>query len=1207
MSSTLNSNDPIIKLKLAKLAKLEQMQAEREKFPHRHMHKWYGWGRDFYEDWTTKRQILTAANQLGKVQQYHSLTLTPKGFVEHGTLKVGDQVIGEDGRPCNIIDIPWRGEDEFYELEFDDGTTVTAGQDHMWRCKGAAQRFGKSYRGKTHYSETYGQWVEFSTKEMYEKGRYWADNHKPINRFVLPYVEPVHFEEKNLFDPYALGVLLGDGSFPNSRVAVTVTNPEDNIKNYLEQEHMARGKWAQNKNCYTISMPTAVKYILSKLDLIGTVSDTKFVPEQYLLGSIDQRLKLLQGLLDTDGTVSLDGTIVEYNSASERLALAVEELVFSLGGTCKKTVKKAYYTYQGDRLQGKDSHRLRIKLPPKMAPFRFAKGKLERWQKSNGAIRYKHERVIRRITPIGKREGMCISVDSPHACYVTGKNYVVTHNSSTVIKKLIEMAVSPERWADVWPDQMAVGQKPTQWWYLYPTKDVATVEFNEKWVPLLPKVDPDDPKYGWKVKKGSYATVHSVSFNTGVTIYFKAYKQEVSSLQSGSASVVTGDEEVPVALLPELQMRTSATNGFMFFVFTATMGQKFWREVVEERTKWPDARVWQVSLYDSMKYEDGTPSMWTKDRIEAAKRSCISEAEVQRRIMGKFVVDSGLLFPHFDEEKHVKEYHPIPEGWEVYAGLDYGTGGGPSAHPASIVVCGINPEHTKVRVIRMWRGDRQSTTAQDIVDTYLEMTKGLKVITAYYDYGPGGRDIGTIATRMGLPFEPANKGTDVGRGILQSLIKADALIFYSTDDPGIGQYLETGKMIDELITAVDKPDKRSQNNDDLCLAEGTLILTKRGQVAIEHVNENDQVLTREGWRKVLFSGQTGVSDVYQVGPVQATLGHPFAAFPSSGKGVEWVKTEDLTSEDELYSFANLWQSLSFSTGLSTEDTPSQKTYRIRDILQHTLATRQKALAIYTGTCGYIKMGLFPKATMSIMWMVISIIMILATFALFVLMSTLAFIQKSAGVILITGQGVLSIWNSFETKLLSGTGLKRASTGISSTQELLLRKRQEPFFRRLVRFALKPLTWTILTIKALDFAQTNAGRRTVEILGLITKIESVWFAGLFLGPTNILKSKVVLKSAPKLSGKDQKVYNLKIDKTPEYFANGVLVHNCDALRYCLSKIGFDWDALGHQTEEKPAVIKTVGIDELRRMGDYEERESMDEVAEEMEFWQSMLEA
>jgi hypothetical protein len=593
---------------------------------------------------------------------------------------------------------------------------------------------------------------------------------------------------KTDIDFYALGVILGDGHI-NADGYIAVSKPDEFINGYLESIGFKKGE--------TLGPVVRGRLAWLPKELCGKVAHEKFIPQDLLMGSIEQRLALLRGLMDTDGTVNKDGNVVEFDSTSKALADGVMSLVFSLGGTCK-----SFY-------RSENRYQLRIKMPEGLNPF-LSPVKADLWR---GKIRYRHERVIDRIEEIGVHEGVCFKVDSEDECFLAGQNYVVTHNSSSMIKKLIDMAISPERWPKAWPELTAAGQAPSQWWYLYPTKDVATVEFNEKWKMFLPNVPADDPRYGWTTKKGSYATVHSIHFNSGVTIYFKAYKQDVQALQTGTAAVVACDEELPIALLPELQMRVNATNGFLFFVFTATMGQKFWREVVEERTKWPDARVWQVSLYDSMKYMDGTPSMWTKDRIEAAKRSCLNENEIQRRIMGRFVVDSGLLFPQFDEEQHVKPYHPLPADWEIYAGIDYGTGG--NAHPAAIVVCGVNPEHTQVRVIRAWRGDRQHTTAQDIVNEYLDLTHGLNITVAYYDYGPGGRDIGTIATRMGLPFSPADKGQETGRAIIASLLKNNALAIYHSDDEGLQQVLQTGKMVDEFLTAVDKVDKRAQRNDDL--------------------------------------------------------------------------------------------------------------------------------------------------------------------------------------------------------------------------------------------------------------------------------------------------------------------------------------------------------------------------------------------------------
>lgn len=387
--------------------------------------------------------------------------------------------------------------------------------------------------------------------------------------------------------------------------------------------------------------------------------------------------------------------------------------------------------------------------------------------------------------------------------------------SSVLIKKIIDMAVTPERWTEYWPNLLP-DQVPGQWWSLYPTKDVATTEFYEKWKPLLPQVDEDDPKYGWKETRGSHGIVSKLSFNTGINIYFKAYKQDVQSLQSGSVYLLAGDEEVPAALLPELQMRTNATNGFQFFAFTATLGQKHWRQVVEERSVWTFAKVWQVGLPDCRYYDDGTESMWTPERIQRTIDSCATPNEVAKRVYGRFVLDSGLMYPQFDSDVHVTPFHRTPAGWDNYAGIDYGTGG-TTGHPATIVIISVNPERTQVRMIRAWRGDKTPTTAQDIVNKFMEMAMGLKVVTAYYDYGPGGRDVGTIASRLGLPFEPANKGSEHGRSIIQSLLKNKAIKFYEhhEDCTFPAEHLETPKLIEEFVGATIAADKRFAKLDDL--------------------------------------------------------------------------------------------------------------------------------------------------------------------------------------------------------------------------------------------------------------------------------------------------------------------------------------------------------------------------------------------------------
>lgn len=361
--------------------------------------------------------------------------------------------------------------------------------------------------------------------------------------------------------------------------------------------------------------------------------------------------------------------------------------------------------------------------------------------------------------------------------------------SSTAIQRLIKIATEPETWPKYWPDAHKAGIKPAQWWYLYPSIDVASVEFREKWEPLLPRHDEEHPQYGWKTIK-SGTKIRELSFNTGINIYFKSYEQSVQNLQSGSCYLLVCDEELPTNLLPELQMRTNATRGYMWFVFTATLGQEFWKNVVEERTRWKkEARVWQVSLYDCQKYADGTKSKWTTKVIKETIAKCTSEAEAQRRVFGRFVRTEGLAFPTFSRDRHLMPYRRIPKDWLVVAGVDYGSGiggatgdGRDRGHPSSIAFVAVNPQKTQAVVMRSWRGDGVQTTCQDVVNRYRDMAATVPSVDyIYYDFS--AKDLYTFAMQVGLPFMPADKSRTTGVDLINVLLKNNRLVFLH---PAIG-------------------------------------------------------------------------------------------------------------------------------------------------------------------------------------------------------------------------------------------------------------------------------------------------------------------------------------------------------------------------------------------------------------------------------------
>ena len=385
-------------------------------------------------------------------------------------------------------------------------------------------------------------------------------------------------------------------------------------------------------------------------------------------------------------------------------------------------------------------------------------------------------------------------------------NFIVAGNqlgkSSIQIRKAIHWATEPTLWPKLWR------YKPTQFWYLYPTQDVATIEFEEKWVKeIMPKGEfKDHPQYGWRAVYRQ-SKIFSIHFNTGVSLYFKSYSQRTSDLQSGTVYSIFTDEELPEEHLSELQSRVRATAGYFHMVFTATLGQDIFRRTMEEKGKdelFQGAFKRCVSMYDCQEYEDGTPSPWTTERIQLEEQRCATPNEVKKRIHGKFVVTDNLAYPSFNILRNVKVHHPLPKTWLIYAGVDVGGGGG--GHPAAIVFISVSPEFDKARVFRCWKGEKGVLTSSlDILNKFKELRGNLHLAAAAYD--TAGKDFYIVSSRCGEVFLPADKNAEYGCSLINTLFKNDLLSIYNHDD-------ETNKLVKELMYHRLGGDK-SKSHDDL--------------------------------------------------------------------------------------------------------------------------------------------------------------------------------------------------------------------------------------------------------------------------------------------------------------------------------------------------------------------------------------------------------
>ena len=242
-------------------------------------------------------------------------------------------------------------------------------------------------------------------------------------------------------DPYALGLLLGDGCITTTTTpGFTTADPE--LATALEErlpgiDLVRQGEFgyvlrhtASGRGGLRVANP--VTTVVRQLGLAGTESGTKFVPDVYKSNSAWVRLHVLQGLLDTDGgPVAQQGRScrVQYATTSARLRDDVIWLVQSLGGVAHSRTRAAEgrppgFAYGRPVPHRADAHVVDIRLPDGLSPFRLRRKK-QAYDATGGG---RPMRFVDSIEPLGERETVCISVAAEDSLYVTD-DFIVTHNT----------------------------------------------------------------------------------------------------------------------------------------------------------------------------------------------------------------------------------------------------------------------------------------------------------------------------------------------------------------------------------------------------------------------------------------------------------------------------------------------------------------------------------------------------------------------------------------------------------------------------------------------------------------------------------------------------------------------------------------------------------------------------------------------------------
>ncbi len=348
--------------------------------------------------------------------------LTPQGWARMKDIHPGDYVIGSDGLPKHVLAVQDKGVLDCFKVIFRDGTWARSSEDHLWST---------SKRNKS-----------FIARPLREiRDDLYYDNPKTQVRTYLhavPLVSPIQLSRKNLpIDPYLLGLLLGDGD-----ISCSMDKGKIRIASFEDEEYQIVTPYGciavRDKNQYLFpanwGIPNGsgrgrphhpLKHHLQSLGLLGANSKTKFIPREYLESSVEDRVSLLQGLIDTDGGVyRQDGVAscsVRFFSTNAALVNGVAELARSLGGTV--TVKwndkplPASWLKSGQKITPRSilGTVSIIRLPEHIIPARLSR-------KANNYIRTKNRRPVKYITdvvPDGSCEMRCLLIDSDDHLYVT--------------------------------------------------------------------------------------------------------------------------------------------------------------------------------------------------------------------------------------------------------------------------------------------------------------------------------------------------------------------------------------------------------------------------------------------------------------------------------------------------------------------------------------------------------------------------------------------------------------------------------------------------------------------------------------------------------------------------------------------------------------------------------------------------------------------
>lgn len=375
---------------------------------------------------------------VGAEQPHSEILISPNGEIKMGDVKVGTQLFDRYGNITNVTEVLPQGIKEIWKIKLLDGREVTCGKNHLWTVETRIRKGVPEYK-------------TYTTKQLYDLGlTYGHKSGQKTYKYKVPELQPVKFPEKELsIPPYVLGALLGDGSMSTKNIKLASDDIEivDKVITKLNEKWDNAYTYSKDlvNNNYTLILKE--KYGYNNLDYknakfgcnplkreiellnLNVTSESKFIPDVYKYSSIKQRIELVRGLMDTDGSITKDG-YCEFTQKNKRLIDDLAYVLRSLGIYCsigysERNGEKTIIDRSGRSSTFEASGYWRLYIATNKPIFSL-KRKVNRINKTKQT---KSSTAIIDIYPTGLyEEQSCIIVDNKEHLYLT-RDFIVTHNS----------------------------------------------------------------------------------------------------------------------------------------------------------------------------------------------------------------------------------------------------------------------------------------------------------------------------------------------------------------------------------------------------------------------------------------------------------------------------------------------------------------------------------------------------------------------------------------------------------------------------------------------------------------------------------------------------------------------------------------------------------------------------------------------------------